>query len=333
MNIESIEGLTSILQVGLTGKITFRTPSPELQNKGYKSVDELLEKLNQYLSKIGKRVWLLCDRLDVAFDETLELEGNALRALFKAYRDIEEYDYIFLKIFLRDDIWRRITESGFREASHITRMTTISWSHRTLMNLIVLRALNNKEIIDFYNSDYEAIKNDYNKQVEFYYQLFPRQVDIGEKQSDTFNWIKNRVTDGLNNVNPREVIHFYSEAITQEKREQNIGNDRIESPNIVSRDSIKNSAYEVSRVKTEQTIFAEHPSLREYIIALENNKAEHNLETLSEIWKVGAEQASEIANSLAEIGFFEQRTAKVEKIYKIPFLYRFCLKITQGKAF
>jgi hypothetical protein len=332
-SIESVEGGTSLLEGGITGKITFRTPSPELQQKGYKSVDELLAKLNKHLSCIDRKVWLLCDRLDVAFDETLELEKNALRALFKSYRDIEEYSSIFLKIFLRDDIWRRITESGFREASHITKSTTIEWSDRNLMNLIVSRALNNKEVIDFYKPNSETIKNDYQEQVKFYYKLFPQQVDIGEKQSDTFNWIKNRVRDGLNNVAPRELIHFYNELISQERREQDIGNNRVEDPNIVSRDSIKNSTYEVSKVKTEQTIFAEYPELRDHIMALENNKAEHNIETLCEIWQVDTQTALGIANNLAEVGFFEQRAARTEKIYKIPFLYRFYLNITQGKAF
>ncbi len=332
LDFESVEAGAS-MEGKITGKITFRTPSYDLQKKGYKSVDELLDKLNSYLSRINKKAWLLCDRLDVAFDESLELEQNALRALFKTYRDIEEYDSICLKIFLRDDIWRRITKSGFREASHITRSTTISWSDRDLMSLIVSRALNNKEIVDFYKCNSEEIKSDYDKQVKFYYKLFPQQVDAGEKQSDTFNWIKNRVRDGLSNIAPREIIHFYTEMIKQEQKEQDIGNNKIENSNIVSKDSIKNSTYEISKVKTEQTIFTEYPNLQEYIMALENNKAEHNLDTLMENWKLESEKALEIANNLAEVGFFEERTAKLEKIYKIPFLYRFYLNITQGKAF
>lgn len=147
------------------------------------------------------------------------------------------------------------------------------------------------------------------------------------------DWIKNRVRDGLSNIAPREIIHFYTEMIKQEQKEQDIGNNKIENSNIVSKDSIKNSTYEISKVKTEQTIFTEYPNLQEYIMALENNKAEHNLDTLMETWKLESKKALEIANNLAEVGFFEERTAKLEKIYKIPFLYRFYLNITQGKAF
>ncbi len=103
---------------------------------------------------------------------------------------------------------------------------------------------------------------------------------------------------------------------------------------MVSRQSIKNATIEVSRVRTEQTIYAEYPDLKKYVFALENSKVEHNLTTLSEIWSITLEKECEdIALRLAEIGFFEYKTAKNEKIYKIPFLYRFYLNISQGKAF
>lgn len=134
INFESIEG-GATLDGSVTGKITFRTPTTENHKLGFSSVDELLESLNNYLARKSLRFWILFDRLDVAFDQDAELEKNALRALFKTYRDIEDLEAISLKIFLRDDIWKRITDEGFRESSHITRTTTISWSPQSLLNL------------------------------------------------------------------------------------------------------------------------------------------------------------------------------------------------------
>ena len=78
-------------------------------------------------------------RIDVAFAESAELEHNALRALFGVYADLRQYDRLTPKIFLRSDIWERITAEGFREASHITRAITISWDNNALMNLMVSR--------------------------------------------------------------------------------------------------------------------------------------------------------------------------------------------------
>ncbi|MGZ8947359.1 MAG: P-loop ATPase, Sll1717 family [Methylococcaceae bacterium] len=332
ISIDSIEGGLTV-EGGITGKITFRSPSDEQEKKGYVSVDDIVSKLAQHLSDNNLYIWILFDRLDVAFYQSLELEKNALKALFKVYRDIEEHINIRLKIFLRDDIWKRITNEGFREASHITRTTSISWSDANLINLIISRALNNIKIINHYSFDKNLILSDYNKQVECYYEMFPEQIDIGEKQSSTFDWIKNRVRDGLNNVTPRELIHFYNESIINEQREQSIGNNSVVEPNLVSRQSIRNATKEVSKVRTEQTIFAEYPELKKYIIGLENSKAEHNITTLSEIWGITERECEDIATRLAEIGLFEYRTAKTEKIYKIPFLYRPYLEISQGKAF
>lgn len=77
--------------------------------------------LNEVLEEKKLAVWVLLDRLDVAFVENHELEANALRALVRAYADIRNLGHLSLKIFLREDIWKRITEQGLREASHIVR--------------------------------------------------------------------------------------------------------------------------------------------------------------------------------------------------------------------
>lgn len=332
VNIESVEGGASI-EGSITGKITFKTPTEAQRKVGYISVDELFDSLNKYLEGADIKFWLLCDRLDVAFEQSLDLEKNALRALFKVYLDLEEFEFISLKIFLRNDIWNRITKEGFREASHITRATNIEWTLNNLLNLIVIRSLENSEIINELSIDAEEIKSDFDKQKKYYYTLFPKQVDIGEKQSDTFDWIISRVRDGLGYVAPRELIHFYNQTVLEERREQDISSDKAEAPNIVSRQAIKKATYEISKVKLEQTIFAEYPGLREHIMALENQKAEHTLESVAQVWKADVIIAKGISVQLSEIGFIDQKIFKNDALLKIPFLYRPYLNIVQGKAF
>ncbi|WP_318469071.1 P-loop ATPase, Sll1717 family [Photobacterium leiognathi] len=332
MRVEGFEGGVNI-DGSVTGKITFHTPTQEQKKLGYSSVDDLLEMLNEHLIEIEKNCWILCDRLDVAFDQSAELEKNALRALFKAYRDIEEYEAISVKVFLRDDIWNRITQEGFREASHITKDITISWNRRNLLNLIVSRALQNKDIVEKYQLNVDEILSDHEQQNNFYYKMFPKQVDVGEKQSETFEWILNRIRDGLNNTPPRELIHYYNETLSLELKEQDIANNNVEEPNIVSRSSIKNAVYEVSKTRVLKTLFAEYPELKSYILSFENKKAEHNLDTLCDIWGVDSNEALSRANSLAEIGFFELKSARNDRLFKIPFVYRFYLNVVQGKAY
>lgn len=332
INFESIEG-GATPDGAVTGKITFKTPTTENRKLGFVSVDELLESLNNYLGRKSLIYWILFDRLDVAFDQDAELEKNALRALFKTYRDIEDLEAIFLKVFLRDDIWKRITDEGFRESSHITRTTTISWSPQSLLNLIILRAIRNPQITEQYQVNSESVERSHAEQRSIYYKMFPEQVDIGEKQSDTFDWILNRVRDGLGNAAPREVIHFHNEVINCEKESISIGTRKIEPPNIFSRSSVKAATSEVSKVKTEQNLFAENAHLKQYVQKLDGSKAEQNIETLSALWDKGSDETKLIAAELVFIGFFEQRAARDEGIYKIPFIYRPYLRVTQGKAF
>lgn len=331
-NIESLQGSAESSGT-VNGKITFRTPTKEKRKLGFISVDELLEKLNAHLVSNRINVWILFDRLDIAFDHDQELEKNALRALFKTYRDIEDLEAIHLKIFLRDDIWQRITDTGFRESSHITRTTSISWSPQSLLNLIILRAIKNSSVVTEFNVSVDAVERSHTEQRSLYYKMFPEQVDVGEKQSDTFDWILNRVRDGLGNAAPREVIHFHNEIVNCEKTAISIGTQKIEPPNIFSRASIKNATSEVSKVKTVQNLFAENAHLKPYILVMEGSKAEQNLETLSALWKTDADKTKAIASELVSVGFFEQRAAKDEGIFKVPFLYRPYLRIAQGKAF
>ena len=114
----SVEGSMAVdpasgLPVAFTGRIQFQEPDMKSQEKGILSVDERLGMADSALEASGFVAWLLIDRLDVAFDESSEPEKNAIRALFRAYRDLRARSRIELKIFLRTDIWKRITEEVF----------------------------------------------------------------------------------------------------------------------------------------------------------------------------------------------------------------------------
>ncbi len=49
----------------------FDQPSNQQRLAGVVSVDELFEEANTILAKAGRSVWILLDRLDVAFAETV----------------------------------------------------------------------------------------------------------------------------------------------------------------------------------------------------------------------------------------------------------------------
>lgn len=175
---EAIEGGLTIDQAtgmpnGINGRITFREPGIDLRDRGFRSIDNLLGSADQALTASGYQVWVLLDRLDVAFAESHDLERNALRALFRAYRDMSEHESIKLKIFLRSDIWQRITDAGFREASHITRAAVLEWNAPSLLNLVIKRVLNNDLIVTSFGIDRDGVLRDFDAQQELFYRFSP----------------------------------------------------------------------------------------------------------------------------------------------------------------
>ena len=152
------------LPTGASAKIVFREPAIEEREAGYQSVDELLALASSALDAAAYDVWFMIDRLDVAFNDSSELEKNAIRALFRAYRDMRSHSRISLKVFLRTDIWKRVTEEGFSEATHLSRDMHIKWNKQSLQNLILRRLLSNSEFLDAYSIEPNEILSSSSKQ-------------------------------------------------------------------------------------------------------------------------------------------------------------------------
>jgi hypothetical protein len=314
---------------GFTRKITFAEPSAADAKAGAKSVDSLLLVANEALTERAQfTLWILLDRLDVAFVESTELEQNALRALFRVYLDIAGLDRLRLKIFLRDDIWRRITESGFREASHITRAVTINWDRSSLLNLMVRRILHNRPILEYYSVSSDHVLTTLKSQEDFFYRLFPEQVESGSNKSSTIDWMMDRTSDGTQKTAPREVIHLLNTLRTRQVERFQLGQPEPVGDLLFEQATFKEALPEVSKVRLTQTLYAEYPALRIALEELRGEKTSQTASTLSGVWKIPLVEAQTRAEELIKIGFFERRGAA----YWVPFLYRDALELIQGSA-
>lgn len=325
LSIDSMTGAPTI-----TRKTEFENVS-EAQNLSDIPVEELLEVAGTALKKAGLRVWLLFDRLDVAFAESPALERNALRALFRAYNDLKAYPAIGMKVFVRDDIWRKITAGGFTEASHITKSVHIAWGEEGLLNLLVLRLLNNPAFVEYAGIDPNDVKLDYAKQRDLFYTLVPAQVDTG-KNPETFSWIVSRTTDASGKCVPREVIHLFEVAKDLQISKLERGGNEPEGTELFERAAFKEALPTVSKVRYEQTLLAEYPDMLEFFQKLEGEKSEQSISTLSHLWNAEPEQTAQIARRLSDIGFFEIRGTKDDPSFWVPFIYRSALNLIQGKA-
>lgn len=305
---------------------------PEKEEDAIIDADHAMDILNKVLAEKKCSVWVLFDRLDSVFDDDTVLEENALRALFKTYRDTARYSCIRLKIFLRTDIWKALTEKGFREASHITQSATIEWSEPNIVNLIVRRILSNAELAKFYGVDPDRVLASYDEQKKLFYRIFPDQIDAGSRKSETIRWLMARVSDGTHQVAPRELIHLLNEAKDEQIKAVELGEAIPDDERLFSPAAMKKALPEVSKVRLEQTIFAEYPNLKTWILKLEGEKATQTTDTLAKIWETDYEETKKLASSLVEIGLFELRGDKRNSQFWVPFLYRPRLKLVQGKA-
>ena len=315
-----------------TGKITLAEPTPEQRGLGCQSLDELLILLNSAYKQVNITAWLVLDRLDVAFSDSQELEGNAIRSLFRTYLDMISLSQIKIKIFLRDDIWRKVVSTGFREASHVTRTLTLSWSQQSLLNLIVRRLVANAIICSQYNLQQDEILSNAALQSEFFYRVFPLQIDEGSNKPKTLEWMLSRTADGSKRTAPRELIHLLLAARDEQLRLFELGNPEPNNEQLFDKTAIRSALPNVSRARYEQTLCAENPTLRPYLQLLEREKTQQSRETLAKLWKCTPDKAGEIGEKLIEIGFFERRGSKETPSYWVPFLYRDALNMAQGSA-
>lgn len=317
---------------GFGGKITLREPGAGEERQGFISAAALLSLADKAFAAEAKHFWIVLDRLDVAFADSEKLERNALRALFRVYRDMQGLNNVSVKILLRDDIWVRITGEGFREASHITRAVTITWESRALLNLVIRRALHNDQLKAYYKVESDAVLASVEEQRKLFYRIFPEQVDAGARKSTTFDWMLSRTADGTKQTAPRELIHLLSAARDEQIKLLEMGAPEPAGETLIGPAAIKAALPNVSSVRYNQTLCAEHAAFKPWMAMLEGEKTQQTPATLAKIWKTSDAEALSRAEKLADIGFFEKRGTKDQPIFWVPFLYRDALRLVQGPA-
>jgi hypothetical protein len=332
LNADALEGGVKFNEVtggleGITAKIVLEETS-KLEGNSFISVDSLVELADSAFSQAGIKPWILLDRLDAAFPPE-RLEKPALRGLFRVYVDTIRLKAIRFKIFLRNDIWEHVADKEpLREASHITRQTTLSWTGNDLLNLIINRALNNPRIVERYGVVPEDVKLDLRKQLSLFYDIFPGSI----RSIPTFDWILLHTADATGTAMPREVIHLLNEARNREMRMVEIGSARPGRSELFDPGAIEDALEDISEDRFRKTLCLEFPDLQMYMERLRGGRKSYTAAELVSIWSLENTEAAKIANSLVEIGFFSQNDANGVAIFTIPLLYCAALGVQEGQA-
>lgn len=312
----------------VTGEFSLDKYTAKEHKEGYNTLDELLEKLDIDLAAAQQTVWILLDRLDVAFADDKALERRALRALFMVYNSLKRYDQIRCKIFLRDDIMMNIIYDGLPEASHLTpRMTNLVVDKHILFNILIKRLLNNSSLVQHYKADAEACLLDIEKQNQLFSAVFPATLEENGEVLPTFGWIISRISDGNELFTPRELVQLLIQVKEHQIDLLQLGN-KIPEGKLFTSNAFKKAIREVSKAKFVHTLLAENPGLMENLKKFRDAPPQVNTEwirlTLKDNDGKELEDVDRFATRLSELGFLKRVN---ETQWRIPYLYQYALGI------
>ena len=171
---KSIEGGLVLTEAGMpafTGKVEY----PQALSESLPLIrhEEALRHLNNLLGENEFVVWLVLDRLDEAFQGYPDTELPALKALLRTYLDLAEFSNIRLKLFVRNDLFRKITAGGFVNLTHVNaRKIEIVWDDEDLYDLLHKRFQESDNFLGNLNLSDAAADPTFNA-------IFPEQVDPG----------------------------------------------------------------------------------------------------------------------------------------------------------
>jgi hypothetical protein len=307
--------------------------SPKLEFQPAETIDEpneviphetALKLLDDALQEVDLTIWVVLDRLDEAFPGSPASEIPILRALLRTYLDLLAYPRLKLKLFVRNDLFRKIIQGGFVNLTHVNaRKMEIIWDEEDLLNLFSRRV---RESSDFSAALQIGALSD--KQI--FERIFPDQVIQGSRRPSTWLWMMSRIRDGNNIKPPRNLIDLIAKAKeAQIRAEERIPRELAETVNIIEADAIRRAQRSLSEQRVQDTLLAEVAELVPTIEKFRDGKAEHNEASLSNLLGIPEGQVRAAIKPLIAIGFLEE----IGGSFKIPMLFRDGLQITQGKAF
>jgi hypothetical protein len=116
------------------------------------------------------------------------------------------------------------------------------------------------------------------------------------------------------------VIHFLNELRASQIARFQLG-EKLSAGDgaIFSQAAVKAALPPVSKVRLEQTLYAEYPTFKRAIERLRQRKSRYKLSELQQLWNMPEKESVENAEGLEEIGFFE-KAGHLQ--WRIPLLYR-----------
>ncbi|MFM2377484.1 MAG: hypothetical protein RLZZ143_60 [Cyanobacteriota bacterium] len=294
-------------------------------------IKDALDLVNQKQLKEQQTLWFLYDDLDEDFPEREDIRQQALTGLFQFVRacDARTLTAIRFKIFLREDIWKRL---NFDNKSHFNgRDLLLQWTRIDFLRLALRQAFLSpkfKELVARFapvESIDQATEEALNHALEL---LWGSRRRSGNKAKYVYRWVYERLTDSSGTTFPRSLS-----ALLQGAKEQELtykGQSSIQSPTdrLLRAKSLEIGLERASEERCE-AIRQEYPDLENFFRALERISALPSREELSQVWERTARSIipdfDRFAELLSEIGLAQWR--EKEKRYGFADIYVYGFKM------
>lgn len=296
-----------------------------------KYVNEIKKTLEAVLDTSQLSLWLMVDRLDEIFPRRSDVERTALRGLLRAMRYFTSGS-IRVKVFLRDDMLEQVVrgDNGFTALTHVTvrKADTLQWTQDQILAMVVKRFFANDGLATYFKVNHEQIDASATYRAQCFDMIFPPTVFKGKKQSPTIRWIYNRCADGRGVITPRDVLDLLIRA-RQKQLDIYTADPDGTVDYIITATAIQYGFEELSKHKRQTYLQAEFPHLWIHIEKFCGGKTDYTEKTLRSLFGVNWRS---LTDHLLAIGFFSKSSKSGSDVFTIPFLYRYGMDLTRGKA-
>ncbi|WP_414576061.1 P-loop ATPase, Sll1717 family [Anabaena sp. CCY 9402-a] len=284
--------------------------------------------LNEEAKNNSQKLWFLYDDLDEDFPEVGGVRQQALTGLFQLVQscDANRLTEIRFKIFLREDIWNRLS---FDNKSHFTgRDIILQWAKIDFLRLALRQAIQSepfKKLVDRVapipiESIDQASEEAIDKALEL---LWGSRRRGGNRAKNVSRWVYERLTDSSGTTFPRSLSILLKGAKEQELTYKGKSSIKLRTDRLLQGNSLEFGLKKASEKRCEE-IKEEYPDLIKFFDSLKNVSAFLEKEPLQKIWQESAHDIAEFeefASFLSEIGIIEWR--EKEERYKVADIYAY----------
>ena len=280
-----------------------------------------------HLEHLGRRCWVVFDRLDEAFEHSRDLERIVLRGLMRTHLDVASYgSLIRTKLFLRNDIMDRITrQQGFVNATHLRRLN-LQWDREGIIDLLARRIVSSEDVAKILKLRSIDLKSGL-RRLHVCHRVYPTHI----YNDGLLQWIHLFTTDATQELNPRNVLTLVRLAKQHQLAVYDRDDPKLTSvPCLISADAMINGFRALSEVRLEDTVYAEFNHLRPVVEALHGKPARFTSNELAHFINTGTKNPR-LKSFIEALEYAGVVSVSPQSIITVARLYRPALNINLSR--